>query len=140
MWAAENVADHAAERVAAVGGWVRTEGQPMLARCLAQHIQVAAGLDPRQALLRVNLQHLVEVFGEVEGNGGIGGLARQRGATAAGEDRRAVPPAGRHGVDHVLPAARQDNADRDLPVYSAHARIRKSLGEMTRKLSDTASQ
>jgi transposase len=25
-------------------------------------------------------------------------------------------------------------------VYSAHARIRKSLGEMTRKLSDTASQ
>jgi hypothetical protein len=25
-------------------------------------------------------------------------------------------------------------------LYSAHARIRKSLGEMTRKLSDTASQ
>ena len=25
-------------------------------------------------------------------------------------------------------------------IYPAHARIRKSLGEMTRKLSDTASQ
>ena len=39
----------------------------------------------------------------------------------------------------TLPTAPEDDRPRRL-VYSAHARIRKSLGEMTRKLSDTASQ
>ena len=43
------------------------------------------------------------------------------------------------GVVHELEEA-EILEERVGGVYSVHARIRKSLGEMTRKLSDTASQ
>jgi hypothetical protein len=114
--AAGVVADHPAERAAVVRGRVRAERQPVRPGRSAQLVEDQTGLDAGGARLRVDLQHPVQVLGEVQDDRGVHRLAGDRGAGAAGQHRHVVLPAdGDRGLD-VVGVARGDVPDRHPPV------------------------
>ena len=52
-------------------------------------VEHEAGLDPDRALLRVQLEHAVQILGEIDHQAGADRLAGLRGAAAARHDRHA---------------------------------------------------
>src|SRR5204862_4656077 len=59
-------------------------------RRLAQVVEDQAGLDARESPLRIDLDELVQVLREVDGNRDVAGLAGETRARAVGEHRRAI--------------------------------------------------
>ena len=109
------------ECVAGSGAKVR----PCASAAVAQRIAHHAGLDARAPRLRVDRQHLVEVLRAVDHHRHVDRLAVERGGAAAREHRNVVGRAKAQGLDDVLDAARQHDADRHLPVVRGVRRRRR---------------
>ncbi len=116
MCAARVVADHSAEGVARVRGGIGAEGEAVLECRHAQHVEVAPRLDAGGARHRIDREDAIEVLGAVDDHRGVARLAGERGAAAARGDRHAVAAADLDGANHVFGVARQNDADRDVPV------------------------
>ena len=87
--AAGIVAGHAADGGARGGGDIDRKPQPVLFELPVEVVEHDAGLDHARAVLDVERDDAVEVFGEVDDDAVIDGLAALRGAAAA---RRDDPP------------------------------------------------
>src|SRR5215472_11350363 len=102
MRAAGVVADHAAERAAAMGRRVGAESQLVLLSASAQGVEDDARLDAGETAIRIDFEDPVHVLREVEDDGNVAalagearaGTARQHGRTelAADTDRRRDVP------------------------------------------------
>ncbi len=116
MNAAGVIADHAAEGAAAVRGGVGSEGQLKLFRRLAYTVEHDAGLDAHGAGDGIDRVHVVHVLREVEDDGGVAGLAGDRGAASAREDGRVEAAADGDRGDDIVLVARDDEADGDVAI------------------------
>jgi hypothetical protein len=124
--AAGVVAEHAAERAAVVGGGIGTEGQTDARRLSAKGVQHDAGLDTRDAGLRIDVEHRVDVLRHVHDDGDVAALAREAGAPAARQDRCAMPAAHVDRRHHVVAALWYDDADGDLAVVGGVGRVERA--------------
>ena len=122
------VADHPAERAAAVRRRVRPEGQPDLLGHGLQRVADHPGLDQSGARLGVDLEHPVQVARTVEHQRLVHALPVLRGAAAAHQERQPVLAAERGGGDDVVDARRADHAERHLAVVGGVARVEGAGG------------
>src|SRR5262249_22571435 len=104
--AARVVADHAAECAATVCRRVRSEGKVMLFSSIAQVIEDHSGLNACEPALRIDLENLIEILGEIENYGSIATLASKRCAATAGQNRRSELATGGYCRDDILSRAR----------------------------------
>jgi hypothetical protein len=114
--AAGVVADHPAEGAPGVGGRVWPVGQVVDLGRLAEPVEHDAWLHPGDAALRVQLDDLVHVLGEVQHDRGVAALAGQAGAAAAAQHRDAGLAAGGERGEDVVGVAWHHHPDGDLPV------------------------
>jgi hypothetical protein len=110
------VADHPAERAAAVRGRVRAEAQAVPSGGGLQRVEHESGLHPRQPRHRIEVEHRVEVAGEVEDHAGTDGVARYRRAGAPRGERHVQLAADADDRGHVLNTLWQDDGARRHPV------------------------
>ena len=116
MDAAGVVADHAAERAAAVRCRIGSEGQCKLLRRLAHAIEHDAGLHMDGARNRIDCAHPVHVLRKVKNDGGVRALAGDRGAASAREYRRAQAAADGDRGDHIVLVPGNDKPDGDMAI------------------------
>ena len=83
---------------------------------LAQVIEDHARLNPSHPLLRVKLQDVRHVLREVDDDGNIAALARQRGSAASAKDGRSKFPGQGHRRQHIFHIAGKHNSKRDLAI------------------------
>lgn len=139
--AARVVADHSAERAAAVCGGVGAERQPVPARLVPQPVQHRAGLDHRRAGRRVDGDHRPHVAGEVQDDTGSGRLSGDRRSRSPGHHRNPVAAAdGERGRD-VRGVVRRDHAVRHPAVVGrVHRRQRPRPGREVHLAADLGPQ
>jgi hypothetical protein len=123
-------ADHAAERVVAVRRRVRRERQMMLLGGVAQRVEHAAGLDARALARRVELEDAVQILREIQHDGDVAALSAQARAATARQHRRAMLPARGDRRDDGIDRARDDDADRDLPVVGPVGRVERPAADV----------
>ena len=123
MRAAGIIPDHPSERAAAMGGRIGTEGEMVFLGFISQRVQDDAGLNSGESPVRVDLQDLVHVLGEVQDHRDIAALPGQTRAGPSRQDRSAVFPARGHRGDHILFVTRNDKTDGNLAVVRAVRRI-----------------
>ncbi len=99
-----------------MGGGVGGEGEAVFFSGRAQMIVDDSGFDPRPAVFGVQFQERVEVFGKVEHDGDVAGLAGEAGAGAAAEEGHTILAANRDGGEDVFDRSRDHDADRHLAV------------------------
>ena len=110
--AARVVGHHPAHRGAARRRHVRSEAQLMLAQHRVQVVEHHAGFDPRPSLVRVDLDHPVQILRGVEHEAGADRLAGLRGAAAPRRERDAMSGGDRNGANHRLGGLGNDDAQR----------------------------
>ena len=120
-------ADHPAERAVLVCGRIGPERESVFLGALTEPVEHHARLHAREPALRVDVEDAVEVLGEVEHDRDVDRLAREARAAAARHDRRLVLAAGADRGDDVLRRTRKDDADRQLPVVRARARVERPV-------------
>ena len=126
MRAAGVVADHAAERAAAVRRRIRPEREVMALRRDPQRVEDDARLNAREPLpgsiSRIRFMYFVKSKHDRD----VAALAGEARAGAARQHRRAELPAGGHRRDHVVGVARNDEADRNLAVVRAVGGVQRA--------------
>src|SRR3546814_1248282 len=110
------VADHAAERVAAVGRRIGAEGQMMLLRRVAQRVEAAARLHASEPLLRVERHDPVEMAGEVDHACYVAALPGEARAAASRDDWVIMLAAVPDGPITLVAPPLCPDADRHLAV------------------------
>ena len=132
------VADHPAERAAVVRGRVGAERQPVRRGGVAHGVADHAGLDAGGARVRVDLQDPVDVH-EVQDDGGVHRLARDRGPRADRQHGHVVRPAHRQRRLDVRDVARarrrrsgRGGSSRRRPTTSRARRCRSAPGRRPR--------
>jgi hypothetical protein len=121
--AAGVVADHAAERAAAVGGWVRPHVQAVDGGGAAQVVEDHPRLGPGDAPLRVDLDDPVQMAGAVDHHAAADRLPGDAGPAAAEGQRHARLAAGRQRGLDVGGVAREDDAQRHAAVQRGVAGV-----------------
>ena len=121
--AARVVADHAAQRAAAVRGGVGTERELVRFGPAPQRVEDDAGLDAGEPTFRIDLQDPVHVFREVEDDGDVAALPGEARPGASWQHGHAELPARFDRGGHVLGVARDDQADRHLAVVGGVAGV-----------------
>ena len=119
MHAAGVIADHPAKIAVLMRGRIRTKRQVVLIGTIAQVVQRHSRLHPRILFLRIDLQNLVQVLGEINHNGNIAALPGKACAAAPGQNRRAIFAGQRHRLNYILDCFRNDHADGHLAVVGA---------------------
>ena len=118
------VTDHPTQRGVGVSRGVGGERDVVLGlQGIAEVVAHAAGLHAREAPLQVHLDHVAHVLRAVDHQRDVAALAGQARAAPAGEHGCAV---GARRIDrghHVVHAARNDDADRGLPVVGRIVRV-----------------
>ena len=97
-------------------GRIRAKGEIEFIGAIAQLIQHAAGLHPRVFLLRIDLNNLVQVLGEIHDHGDVAGLSAEAGAAAARQQRRVMLAGQSHRLDYFFDCFGNYNADWDLTI------------------------
>jgi hypothetical protein len=110
--AAGVVAGHAADGGPAAGGDVDREPQPVGPEKAVQLVQHHARLDRDPLGFRLEVEHFVQVLGDVDHQGRAHGLAALGGAGTPGQDRNARLGRDSHGTQRVLGAGRHHHPDR----------------------------
>ncbi len=95
---------------------IGAEGDAVRFGSVAQVVKNRPGLDTGQPVGRVDVQHAIHVFREVEDHSGVAALAGQTGAAASSEDWRLMRATDVHGTDDIVDLFRNDHANRRLPV------------------------
>jgi len=119
MHAAGIVADVAADRAAVLGGRVRSKGQPVAEGRATQAVVDHPRLHPSVLLVRIQLEDMVHVPGEIQHYRDVAALPGQTGARAASQHRRTEFATNRKGADHIVLVARDHHADGHLPVIGS---------------------
>ena len=88
----------------------------MLFCSFLQFIQHDPGFDPDKLVLRIDPEHVIHVFREIDYHRDIAALSRQARAAATARNGGSEFSARRDGFDHVAAIAWNYNADRNLPV------------------------
>jgi len=114
--AATVVADHAAEGAAAVGGGIGTVGEVVELGGFAQAVEDDAGLNYGEAGSGVERDEAIEVAGEVEDDGDVGGLTGDAGTGPAGKDGGADSSACGDSGFHIGNVAGKDDSYRKLAI------------------------
>ena len=135
MGAARVVADHAAQRAAAVRGRIGPERQLVHLGGVPQRVEDDARLHAREPALGIDLEDPVHVLREIEHHGDVAALAGEAGAGAARQDRRVERAARRHRRDHIVRVAGDDEADRDLAVVGAVGRVERAAAAVEADLA-----
>ena len=110
-----------------VRGGIRPKDQAVLFQYLLQIIENQSRLNACQFLLRVDLDHAIHVFGEIDDHSNVAALPCQTGAAAATCDRRSVLPAEFDRSDYVAAIARDHYANRNLAVVRTVSRIKGAV-------------
>src|SRR6185312_16463677 len=110
--AAGVVADHAADGAAAVRGRVGSEGEAVRCDHVAQIVEHDPRLHARGAGVHVDVEHLVQVPGEVEHHTGTDGVARHARAAAPCGHRDVELAAGPQHRANVLCGPREGHGER----------------------------
>ncbi len=127
--AARVVAEHPAERAAAVGGGIGPEGEPVPGGGGAERVEDDTGLHARDAAFGVDLQDTVQVAAVVEDDALAERLPADAGARTARRHRDTVRAGDAQGGRDVLGAAREHDDLRDVPVVRrVHAEHRPGGG------------
>ena len=127
MHAAGIVADHSAERAAAVRSRIGTESQVVLLGGIAQMVENDAWLNPCDTPFGIKLDDLRHVLREVEHDSDIAALTGERRASAAAKHRRAMLAA--NGKLLAITSSLflgSTTADRDLAIIRAVGRVKGS--------------
>ena len=127
MHTARVIAEHPANRAATVRRRIGTKKKPVFFRLLVQVIEHEAGLDPRELFLRVDLEHAVHVFREIDDDRDVAALSGQARAAPTTGDGCAEFSAKSDNCNDVVAIARQGDADRDLPVVRAVGRVKRAI-------------
>ena len=106
-----------------VGRGVGTEGESELRHRGAKLVEHEAGLHACPSFLRIDLEHAVQMFGEVDDDGDVAALTGERRAAAARENRRAEPAGDLDRRDDVFLGFRNDDADGNLTIVRSVGRI-----------------
>ncbi len=114
--AAGVVADHPAQRAAAVRGRVGPEGETVRGGRGAQVVEHHSRLHPGDGLLRVDAQHGPQMPGEVDDHGLVDGLPADAGGRSARQHGHVVLPAHLERGQHVVVVRGLNDPDRDVPV------------------------
>ena len=125
MDAAAVVPDHATQRVVIVRCGIGAEGQPVRRGGVAQSVEDAAGLDPREPVFRIDLEDAVEIARKIDAERGVAALAGEAGPAAASDDRRIMLSSDPYRLNHLVTAARIDQTDRHLAVVGRIGRIER---------------
>lgn len=133
--AAGVVADHAADRAAAVCGGVRAEGEPVRGGGGPQVVQDHARLDHGGTGGGVQFDDRPQVAGEVEDDAGAGGLPGDGRPAAARHDGHTVRPAGGERGGDVVGVARGDDSERHPAVVGCVHRREGPRGGVERDLA-----
>lgn len=123
MNAAGIVADHSAERAAAVARGIRAEGQVVFLGGGPKMVENDAGLHASDPALGVELEDVRHVLREVEDDGDVAALARERSTASAAEHGNSMLAARGDGGDNIIVVARKNYAYRYLAVIGAIAGI-----------------
>ena len=99
-----------------VGGRIGAEGEPVPERRAPQVVEHRPRPDPGRAPLGIDPQHPRQMPRGIDHHRHIAALPGQARPRAPMDDRRAIPPAGRHGRDQIVRIERSDDPDRHLPV------------------------
>ncbi len=135
------VADHAAQRTAAVGGRIGPEGQLMRLRGITQNVAHDAGLDFRRPRIHIERQHPVQILRGIQNDGDIAGLAGEAGAATAHQNRRLIATGDGNRLHDVVERSRNHDPDRHLPVVRGIRRIQRAAAGIEAHLaSDHAAQ
>jgi hypothetical protein len=126
--AARVVAEHPAERCAVRRRGVRAEAETQRSDVMIQVVLHEPRLHAHPELLGVDLEHLVHVAREVEDEGVVDGLARQRRAAAPRQDRDLVLGGDLDRGAHVVGVARDHHADRLHLVHRGVGRVEETGG------------
>ena len=124
--AARVVADHAAERAAAVRGRIGRERQLMHFCGVTHAIEHDARLHARDLPRRIERDDAVQVFREVHDDRDVAALAGEARARAARQDRRARFAARRDRGDDVGFVERNDEPDGNLAIVRRVGRVERA--------------
>ena len=124
--AAGIVADHPAERAAAVGCRIGTKSEPVCFGRIAQCIAHDAGLDTRGHRSRINLQHAVQVLRSVDHHCDVDALSALGGAAAARQEWRVERTTRCDRCDDIVNRPGKHDTDRYLAVVRCVGRIRRA--------------
>ncbi len=122
------VADHAAERAAAVRGRVGAEGEPVHGGGLAEAIQDEAGLDDRAACGRIKVDQRIDVLRQVEDDAAADRVAGHARAAASRGERHvelATDPDRRYDILFVT---REHDTERHAPVVRRVGAVERAGG------------
>src|SRR5256885_844139 len=113
------VADHATERTVGMGRWIRTKGQMILFGRVAQVIKDHARLYACLFSTWVEFEDTAHVLGEIHDHRYVATLSGEASSTTPSQNGSAIATRHRHGLDDIINLAREDHADRHLPVIRA---------------------
>ncbi len=130
MRAARVIADHAAERAAAMRGGIGAKGQTVRGRGFFQLIADHARLHDRVTRCGVDRFDRVQILRMIDTDRCVDGLAAHRRARAARQDRHAEFRAQFDGGFEVVDRARNHDADRRLAIVRRLRRIHRARGRI----------
>src|ERR1700722_3842834 len=116
MRAAGVVADHSADGAPIVRRRIRSEYELVGTEMLLERIQHDPRLDPGESLLRIDLDVLVHVLGEVEDHRYIAALPGKACPCSTSQNWGAVLSADRYCGDYVVSVAWDHQTDWNLAV------------------------
>src|SRR6185437_6301510 len=109
-----------------MGGGIRSEGQVVFFRRVAELVEHNSRLHAGDASDGINLQNLRHVLGEIQNNGCVAALASQRSSRAAAKQRSAVLAADGDGGNYGVIIAGENHSDGDLPVAGTIGAIKRA--------------
>ena len=104
-------------------GRIGSENEAVSGGLVLQRVEHRARLDASDFPRRVDAQHAIEVFRHVHDDGDVAALTGEARTAAAGQNRRTMLSADLHGRHHIIDVARNDDADRHLPVVGSVGRV-----------------
>ncbi len=114
---------------------VRAKRQMVYFSGVAEMIKNDSRLNPRDSPLGIDLKNLRHVAREIEHHGNIAALSSERCASAAAKNGSAKFACGRNRRDHVVRVARQNDADRHLPIIRSIRRVERAAAAIEAHIS-----
>src|ERR1019366_5035501 len=117
---------HPTQRTPLMRRRIGTEGKTEFFRRVSQIIKNNARLHAHDSSLGIYLDNLIEIFREVQHDGGVTTLPRDARPRATRKNGRAKFSRGRYRRNDVIHRSRDDNADWYLPVIRGVRRIQRA--------------